>query len=152
MPQLIKTENMASAQVVPPGCTGGSLGAGTGCGALPRAVDLQQIVRDTKNAAYDVPLKAKEAVKAVNKSTPPATAAPPEPWWRTLLGFTPVALIPGVKKTPAELAADPKTPAEHLGDNLKAALAGAADGLKWLVVGLVAVAVIVVIPRLFSRK
>jgi hypothetical protein len=89
-------------------------------------------------------------VRAATKTTP--KPAPSEPWWKTMLGklagYTPVALIPGVRKTPEELRADPRTPAQTLADTLK----GAGGTLRWTVAGLIAVAAIVVIPRLFARK
>jgi len=96
-----------------------------------------------KNAVLDV--------RAATKTTP--KSAPEEvPWWKkmlgTLAGYTPLAQIPGVKKTPEELRADPRTPAQTLVDTFK----GAGGTLRWGVVGLVALAAIVVIPRLFARK
>ena len=111
---------------------------------LVKAVDLAQAVRQAKNVAYAVPNQAREVVKAKNKQTAPV-ASSLEPWWTPIGVMQRIGIAPSVRKTPEEQKNDPRSPWETLGDALPSVG-------KWSVVGLLALAAIVVVPRLLPRR
>jgi len=145
MPQLVKQGVRT--------CKSGQLLLSGVC-AFPKAVDQAQLDRNAKNAAYAVPNQVREQVKAKNKQTAPV--APSVGWWDSFRGiadspWSPVGILQRLgigataKKTPEELRADPLSPAEHV--------AGAIGSVgKWAVVGLVAIAAIVVVPRILKLR
>ena len=113
---------------------------------LVKAVDLAQAVRQAKNAAYAVPNQVREVVKAKNKQTAPV--APSAGWFddikKKLGDYLPVLAMPGnplafFARKPITSLSDPKNDPDW------------GEWIKWVVVGLVALAAIVVIPRLIPK-
>jgi len=92
-----------------------------------------------KNAALDLRAEIKTA---------PKPAVQLEPWWSPVGILQRLGVARDARKTPEELKQDPLSPAEKVG----ALLPSLGAGLKWAVVGLLAIAAIVVVPRILGRR
>ena len=119
---------------------------------LVKAVDLAQAVRQAKNAAYAVPNQVREVVKAKAKATP-KPAAPSLPDWSTAIRKGNEELIAVGKLDPKDLGPNRSLLQRLVGGlGIPDFVGGAASAGKWIIVGVVALAVIVVLPRLIPRN
>lgn len=91
--------------------------------------------------------KARETVKAANKASAPKVAGPSI--WQTVWDWSPF----GSKNVVTKAATDPVVAgALKAKDAVGGAFADLSGAIKWGVVGLVALAVIVAIPRLLPQR
>ena len=138
MPQLVKQGVRT--------CKSGQLLLSGVC-AFPKAVDQAQLDRNAKNAAYAVPNQVREQVKAKNKQTAPV--APSAGWWEQakdiFFRYAPLGLAPAGSGNVGEEAII-KPAVKKVVESLPSVDLGWV--LRWGVVGLVAIALIVVVPRI----